>query len=86
MGTIALLISRIFQVIVIVVIIDIFLSYFLSPYHSIRLFLDKIVNPMLNPIRRIVHPIQGIDFSPFILILLLQIISVLIVSLIASGG
>jgi YggT family protein len=86
MSTIALLISRLFQILVVIVIVDVFLSYFLSPYHPVRLFLDKIVNPMLNPIRRVVRPLQGIDFSPFILILLLQVISMLIVSLLASIG
>ncbi len=58
----------------ILVIADVFMSYFLPPTHSLRAALDRLVNPLLNPIRRLIPAVQGIDFSPVILMLLIQLI------------
>jgi YggT family protein len=56
------------------VIADVFASYFLDPFHSIRRFLDNLVQPLLDPIRRLLPPTGGLDFSPLILLILLQVI------------
>ena len=45
-------INIIVQLITLLVIIKVFLSYFMSPYHPVRLNIDRIVEPMLRPIRR----------------------------------
>ncbi|WP_164930559.1 YggT family protein [Aquifex aeolicus] len=37
-------------------------------------YIDWIVSPFLEPIRKVVKPINGIDFSPLILILILSIL------------
>jgi len=37
-------------------------------------YIDWIVSPFLEPIRKVVKPVNGIDFSPLILILILSII------------
>lgn len=73
------LIGIIAQVLVLVVIISVILSYFIDPYHPLRRALDSIVEPMLAPIRRIVPPIGMIDFSPLILIILIQVLSNIII-------
>lgn len=70
--------------VMVIVIADIVLSYFLSPYHPIRKFLDQIVRPMLRPIQRIVPPLGMIDFSPIILIILIQVIETLLIMLLAA--
>jgi YggT family protein len=36
--------------------------------------LDKILNPLLNPIRRILPDLGGLDFSPMVLILVIIIL------------
>ncbi len=64
------------------VIVHVILSYFISPYHTVRITLSKIVEPMLAPIRRILPTLQGIDFSPFILLLLIQLIEIIVINLI----
>lgn len=71
------------QVVQLLVLVDVILSYFMSPYHPVRDFLDRLVNPMLNPIRRVVPLIGGFDISPVILIILVQLIASLLVSLIS---
>jgi len=84
MAIIANLVHRIIQLITLVVIIQAVLTYFMSPYDPIRLFIDRIVNPLLAPIRRIIPPVGMLDLSPLILIILLQVIDVLIRSLLLA--
>jgi YggT family protein len=48
------------------------MSWFVPPYNRFRMFVDDIVNRFLDPIRRIMPNTGMIDFSPFILMLLLQ--------------
>jgi YggT family protein len=71
---IAYLIHRIIQLLILVVIIQAVLTYFLSPFHPIRQVIDRIVEPMLMPIRRILPPLGMLDFSPLVLIILLEVI------------
>lgn len=60
------------------VIIQTLLSYFMSPYHPVRRTLDNIINPMLNPIRRVLPPLAGLDFSPLVLVIAIQIVETLL--------
>jgi YggT family protein len=71
---IAILIHRIIQLVILVVIIQTVLTYFLSPYHPIRQLIDRFVDPMLMPIRRVLPPLGMLDFSPLVLIILLEVI------------
>jgi YggT family protein len=79
-------INVVFQALILLVIVDALLSFFLATYHPIRRLLDRLVDPMLDPIRRLVPPIQGIDFSPLILIALLEFISYILIAIISSIG
>lgn len=56
------------------VLADVIASYFLDPFHSIRRFLDNLVQPLLDPIRRLLPPAGPMDFSPIVLLILLQVI------------
>ena len=78
-----ILIQALFQLLTIIIIVDAVISFVLSPYQPFRQFLDKLVNPMLDPIRKIVPPIMNMDFSPIILLLVLQGIEYLILKIIA---
>ncbi len=69
------IIGAVTQLLVLLVIASVILSYFLDPYHPVRRTLDRIVEPMLMPIRRVVPLIGMFDFSPLILIILIQILS-----------
>jgi YggT family protein len=48
-------------------------------YDALRV-LDQITEPILSPIRRIVPPLAGMDLSPIIALLLLQILERLLLS------
>lgn len=56
------------------VLADILVSFVLSPYQPIRRFLDSLVGPLLAPIRRVLPFVGGLDFSPMVLIILIQIV------------
>jgi YggT family protein len=56
----------------------------MAPYHPVRSFIDRIVEPLLLPIRRLVRPVGGLDLSPMIFLILLWILRIVLVSLIAS--
>ena len=84
MDLVAEIIYRIIQLFTLVVIVDVMLSYFMDPYHPVRQTLDGIVNPLLNPIRKVIPAVGMMDFSPLVLIILLQIVGRLIYSILRS--
>ena len=80
----AKLVSIISQLLILLVFIASILSFFMSPYHPVREALDRLVNPMLAPIRRLVPVMGGLDFSPLILIILIQLIAGAVVKILLS--
>jgi len=83
---IARIINYIVQLVTLVVIVKVFLSYFMSPYHPLRYNLDRIVDPLLNPIRKIIPSIGMLDLSPIILIVIVQLLGRIIISILYSIG
>ncbi len=80
-STLIFFINTISQIFVWIVIASALLSFFLPPGHPVREALDRIVNPFLNPIRRMMPAIGALDFSPLVLILLIQLIAFILVKL-----
>jgi YggT family protein len=60
------------------------LSYFMDPFHPVRLGVNRIVEPLLNPIRRILPQTGMIDFSPLVLLILVQVIEYILTRLLLS--
>jgi YggT family protein len=85
-GLLIFLVQTVAWVFSLLLIVDILLSYFLSPYNSVRMVLDRIVQPVLTPIRRIVPPIAMIDFSPVILLILIQLVESLLLGILSRLG
>ncbi|MBN1305336.1 MAG: YggT family protein [Anaerolineales bacterium] len=67
-----------------IVIVSAILSFILSPYHPVRQAVDRLVDPLLMPIRRVVPLIGMIDISPLIFILLVQFLATAITNLLRS--
>jgi YggT family protein len=81
--TLGQLLGDLISFLILMIIIEVVISYIiaysgkLSSYHPFVKFVRSIVNPILNPLRRILPPpykTGGWDFSPMIAIILLQII------------
>jgi YggT family protein len=79
-----LIIQYLGRILTLIVFVDIIISYFLSPYNSFRQILDRIVSPMLMPIRRVVPPVGMIDFSPLVLLILIQLVVYVLVQILAA--
>jgi YggT family protein len=79
-----LFINAIFTLLFWLVIIAVILSYIVDPYNPVRRAIDSVVDPLLAPIRRILPPIAGLDFSPFVLLILIQFLPRIINSLLQT--
>jgi YggT family protein len=77
-------INTVSQIFVWIVIASALLSFFLPPYHPVREALDRIVEPFLNPIRRVVPLAGTFDFSPLILIIAVQVIARILIAILIS--
>ena len=60
------------------------LSWFRVPYDSplakVQLFLYKATEPVLRPVRRVIHPMGGLDFSFMVVILVAQFVLIPVLS------
>jgi YggT family protein len=83
-GFLIYFINLLAQVITLLVIVKVILSYFMSPYHPIRETIDRIVNPLLDPIRRVMPSTGMIDFSPLVLLVLMQILRSVLISVLVG--
>ena len=63
------------QLLVLLLIASVVLSYFMPPYHQVRQTIDRVINPMLMPIRQVVPLIGMFDLSPLILYFLIRALS-----------
>ena len=75
------IINFVANLLIILVIVDSVLSFFLSPFHPVRATVDRIVYPLLAPIRRVVPLMGMLDLSPLIFIILVEILSSILVRL-----
>lgn len=83
-GLLLILINYLSLAFSILLIAYVVLSYFMDPYHPIRSTINNMVNPILNPIRRIMPQTGMMDFSPLVAIILVQIIEFILTRLLIS--
>ena len=69
------------SLLVLLIILHIVLSYFMDPYHPVRRTIDRIVAPILDPIRRAVPMIGMFDISAIVLIILIWAVQTALVNL-----
>ena len=53
--------------------------------YKIRQVLGKIINPVMNPVRKLISPVTykiGIDFSPIVAILLIDAVATILLKLV----
>jgi len=81
MGIFITLINLFVEIITLLILVHVILSFIVSPYHPIRQALDRIVRPMLDPIRRLLPPTGMLDLSPIVLILVLYLLRSILVGL-----
>ncbi len=72
------------NIFILLVIFNVFLPYFLPPTNRFREIVDRIVNPFLILIRKYIPPIGRFDFSPVVLVILVQLVMYLVTTLLSS--
>jgi len=77
----AQLVDWIAQILILLIFISVILSFFMSPYHPVRQAIDRIIDPLLAPIRRVVPLVGMFDFSPLILMILLELVDRVLTSI-----
>jgi YggT family protein len=78
------LINLLARILTLLVLAQTIMSYFVSPYHPVRQALDRLLDPLYAPIRRILPQTGMIDFSPLVLIILVQVVAWLLVNILVS--
>jgi len=78
------IINILVQLITLLVIVKVFLSYFFSPYHPVRSSMERLVEPMLAPIRKFIPPVGMFDLTPIILIIIVQLLGRILISILIS--
>jgi len=80
---VANLVHLVIRVLILVIVVQALLSWVMDLDHPVRQFVDRLVNPFLEPIRRLMPPTsRGVDFSPLVLILILYLLDFLLTRLI----
>lgn len=70
-----MLLARLIDLYSLVVLAAVIVSWIqLSPYHPIAKVLGNLTEPALAPIRKIIPPMGGLDITPMVLLVLLQLI------------
>jgi len=66
------------------VFVDILVHFVLDAYHPVRRALDRLVEPMLAPIRRVMPQTGSWDLSPIVLLLLVQVAEYVLLRVLAG--
>jgi len=72
------------RAIIILVLVQVLLSYFMAPYHPLRQTIDNILEPIYAPIRKYLPQTGMLDFSPIVLIIVVQLLSWLLIRLLST--
>lgn len=81
------LVDFVFQLLYVLLLIRVLLSWIpgVNYYHPAVQFVHRATSPILNPIRRLMPPVGGLDLSPLVAILLLSLVRRVVVELIVRA-
>lgn len=78
--------NLVFQVVNLLILIRIILTWVpgISPSHPAVRLVHQLTSPILDPIRRLMPPLGGLDLSPIVAILLLSLVRTLVMNLLVT--
>ena len=82
-GYLADLINLVVWLLSAVLILDALVSFVLEPWHPARRFLDRLAEPFVQPFRRVLPPMGGLDFSVMAALLVIQFVGQLLMRLLS---
>ena len=68
------IIAIVCEILSVIIVVRAIMSWFVARPNTLSLLLDRITEPILGPLRRILPHAGPFDFSPFVAIVLLQLI------------
>ncbi len=77
-----------FQLFYVLLLIRIVMSWVpgVNLYHPVVQFVYRVTSPILDPIRRVVPPVAGLDLSPLVALLLLSLIQRMVLGLVLQAA
>lgn len=72
------------QTLLLLILLKVLLSYFMDPFQPFRQSVDRLVEPLLKPIRQVIPSFGRFDFSPIILMILVEVIAQVLLTLIRA--
>ena len=79
------LVNLLFQVLYVALLLRVILSWVPGALdHPATVVLQRITDPILNPIRRLIPPVGGFDISPIIAFLVLQVLRRIVIELLVG--
>lgn len=85
MNYLANFINLLFTILYIAILIRILLSWIrVNPYNPLVQLLYQITEPVLAPFRSVIPPVGGMDFSPIVALIVLQLVQQFLVSILLS--
>lgn len=78
--------NLVFQILSLAIIARALISWFpISPHHPVVIFLNQITEPFLAPLRRLLPMAGGVDLSPLVALILLQVLERILISILVGG-
>lgn len=78
------LVQWVSNILILLIILYSILSFVLPPYHQLRMALDRIIDPLLRPIRQFMPQTGAVDFSPLILLVIIYLLSAVLTNLLLA--
>ena len=76
----ALFISALIQIFTLLILARVLLGWVqVDPYNPVVQFIIQSTEPFLKPVRDVLPPAAGLDFSPIVLLILVQIVGQIII-------
>jgi len=66
------------RTLLLLILLKVLLSYFMDPFHPFRQSVDRLIEPLLKPIRQVVPAFGRFDFSPIILMILVEVLATIL--------
>jgi YggT family protein len=90
-GLLIISIAEILKLIIYIFMVSVFIQVILSwvspgTYNPITLILYQLTEPIMRPARRVIQPVGGLDLSPLLVFIVLQLMIILIVNPIWNTG
>jgi len=75
-------VAKLFDLYFLIIILRCFISFFprIDTYKQPFKFVTEITDPYLDIFRRFIPPVNGLDFSPIVAVIVLQILEILVCS------